>query len=229
VFLIDDAASMKSHEAEVKRILEILAYLVKDSDPDGLDLYFTCSKRKFREKDPVKLVSKFASNIPGGLTEIRRSLSLIIDNYIKGFDRNKLRKLFRPIRSLNIYVLTDGIWQPNTDLTPPIQRLVQKLNDNGKYQVGIQFISFGNNVEALKRLDELDDKLGLAMYVLASISISLHYEEHVLMFSGNRDIIDHEPATGNVWKMLFGSTDPWFDGNKATSSSSASNPTTAHG
>jgi hypothetical protein len=28
----------------------------------------------------------------------------------------------------------------------------------------------------------------------------------------NRDIVDHEPSTGNVWKMLFGSTDPWFDG-----------------
>ena len=154
---------MTAHEAKVKRILGILAYLVKDSDPDGLELYFTCSKRKCKESDPLRLVAKFESNVPGGLTDIRTRLSSIIDNYIKGFDRNWLMKKMKPIRSLNIYVLTDGIWQPNADLTPPIRRLLNKLNEHGQYQVGIQFISFGSNSDALERLDKLDDGLGLSM------------------------------------------------------------------
>ena len=154
---------MKAHEADVKRTLDILAYLVKDSDPDGLELFFTCSKQKFKEKNPSKLVAGFAKNTPRGLTDIRIRLSSIIDDYIKGFDRKWYKKVFKPIRSLNIYVLTDGIWQPNTDLRPPIRRLIDKLEKNGQYQVGIQFISFGNNSEALKRLDDLDDNLGLSM------------------------------------------------------------------
>lgn len=154
---------MKAHEAEVKRILNILSYLLKDSDPDGLELYFTCSKQQFRTKEPSKLVAKFVSNVPGGLTDIRTRLTSIIDDFIKGFDRNWLRKKFKPIRSLNIYVLTDGIWQPNTDLTPPLQRLIKKLDENGQYQVGIQFISFGNRTVALERLNELDDDLGEKM------------------------------------------------------------------
>jgi hypothetical protein len=163
VFLIDDAATMKAHEPEVKRILDILAYLVKDSSPDGLELYFTCSMQHFKEKDPSKLVAKFMSNKPRGLTDIRTRLTSIIDGFIKGFDRNWLMKMFKPVRSLNIYVLTDGIWQPDTDLTPPIRRLVKTLDENGQYQVGIQFISFGNGAVALGRLNELDDELGEKM------------------------------------------------------------------
>jgi hypothetical protein len=31
-----------------------------------------------------------------------------------------------------------------------------------------------------------------------------------LIFS-RRDIVDHEPSTGNVWKMLLGSTNDTFD------------------
>ena len=154
---------MKAHEAGVKRILGILAYLVKDSDPDGLELFFTCSKKKIKDKDPAKLVAGFAANKPGGLTDIRTRLTLIIDNYIKRFDRNWFLKKVKPDRSLNIYVLTDGIWQSVTDLTPLIQRLIKKLSEDGRYQVGIQFISFGNDPDAIKRLNHLDDNLGLGM------------------------------------------------------------------
>jgi hypothetical protein len=27
-----------------------------------------------------------------------------------------------------------------------------------------------------------------------------------------KDIVDTEPSYGNVWKMLLGTIDPWFDG-----------------
>jgi hypothetical protein len=62
-----------------------------------------------------------------------------------------------------LYILTDGIWEPNCDAAGPIKNLVNKLNklDKGRVQVGIQFISFGNNPEALDRLDILDSGLGL--------------------------------------------------------------------
>jgi hypothetical protein len=161
LFLIDDAESMKPHEAEVKRILGILAYLLKDADPDGMELYFTGAPKKFKSKDPSKLIERFLANEPKGLTNIRIRFDSIIDGYIEGFDKSWLRRKIKPIRSLNIYVLTNGIWQPNIDLAPPIKRLLAKLGEHGKYQVGIQFISFGRDAEALKRLDKIDDDLGL--------------------------------------------------------------------
>ena len=155
---------MKPHEAEVKRILSILAFLVKDSDPDGLELFFTNSQRKLKVKDPAKLVTGFAANTPRGLTDIRIRLSSIIYDYIKGFDRKWPMKKLKPVRSLNIYVLTDGLLQPNADLAAPLERLIKKIKENGKYVVGIQFISFGNDSDALERLDAWDDnKLGLDM------------------------------------------------------------------
>jgi hypothetical protein len=30
----------------------------------------------------------------------------------------------------------------------------------------------------------------------------------------HRDIVDAEPADGNVWKMLLGAVNKWFDGDK---------------
>ena len=55
--------------------------------------------------------------------------------------------------------------------------------------VGIQFIRFGNDAIGKQRLEYLDnDKLQ-------------HYTVPM-------DIVDTEPSTGNVFKMLLASTDP---------------------
>lgn len=162
MFLIDDAESMKPHEAEVKRILGILAYLLKDADPDGMELYFTGAPGKLKSKDPSKLIERFLANKPKGLTDIRIRFDSIIDRYIERMDKSWFRKKIKPIRSLNIYVLTNGIWQPNVDLAPSINRLLANLGEEGwKYQVGIQFISFGHDSEALKRLEKIDNRVGL--------------------------------------------------------------------
>ena len=37
-----------------------------------------------------------------------------------------------------------------------------------------------------------------------------------------RDIVDTEPSTGSVWKMLFGAINEWFDGDVPGSSSPTS-------
>ncbi|KAH8764701.1 hypothetical protein F5882DRAFT_247628, partial [Hyaloscypha sp. PMI_1271] len=59
--------------------------------------------------------------------------------------------------------------------------------------VGIQFIRFGNNFAGQKRLKRLDDNLTVEK---AGVKI---------------DIVDTEPSKGNVWKMLLGAINPWFD------------------
>ena len=61
-------------------------------------------------------------------------------------------------------------------------------------QVGIQFIRFGEDELGMKRLRYLDDQLPKE-------------KERPLA----RDICDTTPANGNVWKMMLGSIDPYWD------------------
>ncbi|KAI4643857.1 hypothetical protein J4E93_006870 [Alternaria ventricosa] len=74
-----------------------------------------------------------------------------------------------------------------------ITHLVDNLWKAGKLQhVGIQFIRFGDDPIGKQRLEYLDnDNLK-------------HYEVP-------GDIVDTEPSTGNVFKMLLASTDPSWD------------------
>ena len=164
MFIIDDAISMETHSAAVKRILSILAYLVKDSDPDGTELYFTGSMARVKSNKSSVLVDAFVRNRPEGFTDIRTRLTKIINKYIEALSnthRARIMRAFKAPRSLNIYVLTDGIWQPGSDLSALIRRLVEAIKSNCQCQVGIQFISFGDNLEALKRLNCLDNDLGV--------------------------------------------------------------------
>lgn len=64
-----------------------------------------------------------------------------------------------PVRPLSIYVLTDGNWQPGCDLAPSIESLVETMLSLGmkRSQVGIQFISFGDDKDGLERLAYLEN------------------------------------------------------------------------
>jgi hypothetical protein len=112
--------------------------------------------------------------------------------------------------SLNIYVLPDGILQPQFEVAQPIRRLVAKLKENGKYQVGIQLISFDSdsNSEALIRLKDLHDNLGFR-YVSANCSaVRIFSEEHFVDFSVYSDIIDHKMCGGFcLGPLILGLTD----------------------
>lgn len=138
---------MKAHEAEIKRILSILAYLLKDSDPDGMELYFTDSDKYVKSKRPTRLVTICVSNQPQGLTDIRSGLGLILHKYSE--DLRQMEVNFAKCSRLSILwtymYFTNGIWQPKSDLDRPIMQLIPKLKDYGQYQVRIQFISFGSN------------------------------------------------------------------------------------
>ena len=53
------------------------------------------------------------------------------------------------MRPLNLYVLTDGVWDPNVNvnITGKIAQFVARLQKSGppSEQLGIQFINFGKN------------------------------------------------------------------------------------
>ena len=165
VFLVDDSATMEPHWKRVTRVFEALSYILKDVDPNGLDLSFTISgdtlkktKRTSKLVEMVKLRSKHLK----GTTDMNLKLTEILVTYQTELEKPK-GFFGKPILPRNLYILTDGVWEPNCDAAAPIKNLVNKLIklDKGRVQVGIQFISFGENTAALERLDILDSGLGL--------------------------------------------------------------------
>ncbi|KAF2764907.1 kinase-like protein [Teratosphaeria nubilosa] len=194
MFLVDDSNSMASFWGEMKALLGALAYMVKDCDPDGIELFFMNDKRTEKSKKSSALVELAGLVRPSGTVDARMRLG----DLIRIFDsQNSSRSFWRlgrsrdkGIRGLNIYVLTTGIWQPRCDLAKTIEGLVQRLQQRQVDQapIGIEFIRFGNDPAAIMKLDHLDSGLGLPL-----------------------DIVDHEPSNGNVWKMLLGAINSWFD------------------
>jgi len=178
IFLIDDSFSMERHRQEVKALFGILAYMVKGSDPDGIELYFTVSSERHKSKkgSTKELTSILEYHKYEGDSNIRSSLKFIVQNYK---DRLKMPvrrasswwglrgRSAESVRNQTVYVFTDGNWQPNSDPTEIIADLVGDLKEHKvlKEEFGIQFISFGNDRDGLAMLERLDRGLNLPLYV----------------------------------------------------------------
>ncbi|KAL8706255.1 MAG: hypothetical protein Q9201_000692 [Fulgogasparrea decipioides] len=200
-FLIDDSASMRSHNEKVRNVLELLSSLTERYDPNGLDLYFTTHYKNYRPSSNREVLKIFDEHPPRGLPDMRARFASIIEPYQARFGkRNIVSRLLRRSstpsrgpRRLSLYVLTDGVWDPECNLITEIKALVASLQKEAmanKY-IGIQFIRFGEDAEGRKRLETLDSELALEL-----------------------DVIDTTSADGNVWKMLFGPVNDWFDGDR---------------
>ena len=228
-FVIDDSASMNPYWTDVRDLLDLLAYMVKRADPNRVDLCFAGSAVKHGEmKMTTSLLEIFDQKRPNGKQDMSARLSSIVSEYQKDLAKiNAPKSLFAKLRSketrpLSVYVFTDAVWQPVCHVSPVIKSLVSTLTQNNlhKQQVGIQFIRFGNQrigIERLEDLDRLKLKGEVEMYVLSK-PISIHISHHCLMADlEGRDIVDTEPYDGNVWKMLLGPINDWFDDDLYTS------------
>jgi len=219
VFIIDDSTSMRQHWSEVINLLDSLAYLVKKFDRNGMDLYFTHSDTKVHAKKSRKLVETVRKHqpplaIPGRerYTDIDASLGNLLEQYRKRIqkygDRRRSAPFHCDVKKMIVYVFTDGQWQPHSDQS--IERTLRLLVETLKRylrrpkQIGVQFIQFGDDNDARKCLEWLDNGLGL----------------------GEDDIVDTEPAHGNGFKMLLGAINKWADrSNENTAQSVTSQPT----
>lgn len=168
VFLIDDSLEMAPHWEAVIDVLEALSYILKTVDPNGLDLSFTVSSDSLEDcKKTSRLVDMTKTRRLKGTTDMNLKLTSLLDEYQNALTKGRSNSIFRrAVRPMNLYILTDGVWEKDCDVEAPIRSLVQKLVELGKgrIQVGIQFISFGNNTSALTRMDHLDSGLGLKPY-----------------------------------------------------------------
>ncbi len=166
MFLIDNAESMKEHWPQVKRVFGLLSYMVRDCDPNGLELSFTGSSKIFTSRSTRTLMKEVDMMTPKGLPDMRSRFGSIIAKYQAKFGRKTLLSFFRESnhpRRLSLYVLTDAVWQPKIDLTTTIRSLVRSLEEHklANKQIGIQFIRFGKDPKGIQRLEELDSGLKL--------------------------------------------------------------------
>ncbi len=165
---------MGGHWVNVELVLGLLAYIVKDADPDGIELWFASSDKRVTSKTSTILLDTFRSNLPKGDSDISLRLNEILRGYQATLDHHAAPRGRwlqagppRAARPLSLYILTDGLWQPRCHVEQPIEYLVDKL-DALKYcdnQVGIQFIRFGNDPDGMHKLKCLDEDLKLSRCV----------------------------------------------------------------
>lgn len=165
----------------ISTFVEVLSYMVKDKDPNGVDLYYFDSREQSTKcKKSRQLAKSVAAKNFEGLTTPETKLKRILDDYctlLRDFNNrrrqyerrgpNSARSLFRspPMlpRALSVYVLTDGVWEsPKTAdgdyLKITLRKLIHQVKEAGcgREQVGLQFIRFGDHLYGKQRLESLD-------------------------------------------------------------------------
>ena len=161
-------ADYGKNRPNLKQLVELIAYIVKRFDPNGVDLRFMHSKDKLdNRKDTSKIVQSIIGNPFKGMTNLSHCLEKLLQDYVDKIDnwlngRSDPRRLFRAAerpRPISFYFFTNGVWLGGDHFgQDAIVRLVEKLQSAkmGRSQVGIQFISFGEDSDGLRRLAELD-------------------------------------------------------------------------
>ena len=161
---------MHKHRNDVKQVIDLLAYMLKKSDPNGLDLHFTHSIKKVNSCKTKRLVNAVCKERFAGVSDMRGRLTTILQEHRANFGKSitptvpfyKKSLSPQPQRPLSFYIFTDAKWQPN-DVGPLIQAVVDDMlyHNLPKEHVGIQFIRFGDDQDGKDELDRLDRGLGL--------------------------------------------------------------------
>ncbi|ERF73563.1 hypothetical protein EPUS_07497 [Endocarpon pusillum Z07020] len=197
VYLIDNGESMERFWPSVRELLLILVTKSQHIDENGMELKFTCSESKFK---PSNKVAAFAAEMDkrthqpmtgehARQTNMSITLGSMLRNYLTQFSRKKTHT-----RKMTIIVLTDGIWAGMTEnfaVDKEIIEFNQKLSQLGcndlehdERRVSIQFVRFGDDPTAIRRLKRLDDQL---------------------RFKGVPDIVDTRPYNDDPYHILLGS------------------------
>lgn len=162
---------MRAHREDVLNLLSLLTYMLKDSDPNGLDVCFTQSKEKINSGKSTKLLKAVSQVQYLGMSDMQTRLSQILQEHKEKFSTNnshrgllqKVTGRWEKQKSLSVYILTDGIWPPRNSVASTIVALVNSMKENKlpKDHVAIQFIRFGEDPHGIDRLNKLDHGLGL--------------------------------------------------------------------
>jgi hypothetical protein len=208
--------------------------MVKNKDPNGVDLYYFNSTEEFTKcrRSTVLAKSVAAKTFEGVTTPETKLKGLLVKYCVKlkeyTIKRNayehrgpaSVRSLLpfgRPPtlpRALSVYVLTDGVWEsPDREggdyLTETIRKLVEQLKEAGCGRRAIHPFRGRLVWQAAAR------SVGYVEQEPWSGLVSIPWlicEYARKLADGSRDIVDTEPVDkDNVWKMLLGPINSQFD------------------
>ncbi|KAL9032270.1 MAG: hypothetical protein Q9214_008038, partial [Letrouitia sp. 1 TL-2023] len=197
-FLVDNAESMRSDWFQATYLLETLVLKAFGQDPDGMDLNFTTGTVKVEQNEDASVFAdKMKHGYPksGVSTNILDSLGKIFNQYL-----NRVRTLRHQTNDVTLIVLTNGLWAGTTQKEAVKDKVIEfleeldRLHHNMKHRpFSIEFVQFGNDKDASRRLKDLDNFLRKTG----------KKDQDIL--SKYKDMIDTEHASGDVNKMLLGS------------------------
>ncbi|KAL8786256.1 MAG: hypothetical protein Q9195_008280 [Heterodermia aff. obscurata] len=159
VFLIDDSGSMAGRSwRETADALKTITPICTQHDRDGIDIYFLNEpdSAEYRHvTSPSDVEAIFNSVRPRGGTPTGSRLHAILKPYLRELEQ----KGEEGVKPLNIIVVTDG--QASDDVESVILSAARRLDrlDAPAWQVGVQFFQVGEDREAKRMLEELDDAL----------------------------------------------------------------------
>ncbi|KAI0024210.1 hypothetical protein F4780DRAFT_776037 [Xylariomycetidae sp. FL0641] len=205
VFLVDNSPSMNPHWKHASKVMHVLAWRALSYDEDGMELYFSNPETKAKVDRKQQGVLDFDKAMKAGEPQLNKQgpratitpvLARIMTNFTSSYSGGSTKK------SKTIIVLTDGVWEDvdgehsvDTLIKTELPRLGWDQSEPPeqfakKRLLTIQFIRFGYHPQGMERLRRLDDDLREA---------------------GIPDIVDTEPATGDVYKMFLGSLSDEMD------------------
>jgi hypothetical protein len=198
---VDDSSSMvKSHRNDVVKAADLLSYICKTHDKNGIDLRFASEPRESTNcRTATNVITRVRAHFhktlwfkdQNRLSKISPALNAILDSYKNRLSKYSSSSKPAQRKKLLVIVLTDGLWQPHAESATrdSIKNFIEATKYLHEDEVGIQFVRFGNSPDAKALLDRLDQKGDFG-----------------------RDIVDHEAwFGGDVAKMLCGPTNKWYD------------------
>ncbi|KAI0100931.1 hypothetical protein GGR51DRAFT_563811 [Nemania sp. FL0031] len=212
-FVIDNAESMANYWEDVVETARALSYIVKPITPRRVEIHTTIRPRTqsrwkikslFKKADPLDIKRPCEGD---GRCLIELALDTIVYPAVKETASAQLRTEMpslrcapwkrSKVRGLDVYVLTDGVWDGvwGCDVTPGrekalgvenfIESAVRYLKSRNLSRefLSIHFIRFGEDRDGVRRLNWLD--------------------ENIQGVVGGWDIVNTTYHKDSVWKMLI--------------------------
>ena len=119
-------------------LLDPLAYMTKNSDPDGVELYFMTDRTSVKSKKSKDLIECIRKITPQNTVDPRIHLGDILHEHIGKIEtsgppatsfkfpnplKSKFSKQTKRMRPLSIYIMTTGEWQPGCELDETISNI----------------------------------------------------------------------------------------------------------
>ncbi|KAK9416927.1 putative VWFA domain-containing protein [Seiridium unicorne] len=176
-FLIDDSKAMKRYWDEVIDLIRAVVPLCADRDTTGIDIYFGnhqpagslllgIGRQGYRNIGLVTGMPDMHDNVEGifngvqptGRHRITDRLRLLLEDYMLSYHRS-VQETGSTVKPKNIIVVTAQ--RLSQRVTHAVHRTAKQLDDLDapSYQLGIQFFQIGDDEEARKDMQFLDDKL----------------------------------------------------------------------